>query len=90
MPPEQAHAVKVQGVAFLLYATALSVWECWRLWGEMAHADDARTVAELPTSIVVGAHRTLGRLLWKVVSSGSCCGLSLAALPAALAEVEGL
>lgn len=51
--PEQRQGVKLQAVAFLLYASVLSAWECWRLWSEMAHAEDARLIQDLPLSIAV-------------------------------------
>ncbi|GAB4818305.1 hypothetical protein N2152v2_005351 [Parachlorella kessleri] len=79
VPPEQQHAVKLQAVAFLLYATALSVWECWRLWlwGEMAHAEDAQAVQELPAGIA-DPHPAL-RLLCRM-DAGAMLGLLRRAL----------
>ncbi|KAL4426026.1 hypothetical protein ABPG75_010042 [Micractinium tetrahymenae] len=58
---EQQQRGKAQALAFLLYSTSLSVWECWRLWGEVAHSHDSAAVRQLPLGIQ-DPHPALGYL----------------------------
>eukprot|EP00887_Chlorella_sp_A99_P007106 scaffold2.g7106.t1 len=53
LPPAQQHQLRLQAALFLLHSTCLSVWECWRLWGEAAHSEAAAAVARLPALIEV-------------------------------------
>ncbi|KAL4418863.1 hypothetical protein ABPG77_002930, partial [Micractinium sp. CCAP 211/92] len=50
-PAEQQQRAKAQALAFLLYTSGLSVWECWRLWGEVAHSQESAAVQQLPLGI---------------------------------------
>ncbi|KAL4853636.1 Vacuolar protein sorting-associated protein 8 [Chlorella vulgaris] len=50
-PTEQQQRSKAQALAFLLYSSTLSVWECWRLWSDMAHSQGAADVKQLPEGL---------------------------------------
>jgi hypothetical protein len=53
--PEQQQRGKAAALAFLLFSSGLSVWECWRLWAEVAHSQEASAVQALPHSIQVSS-----------------------------------
>lgn len=39
-----------------------AVWECWRLWGEVAHSADLGALQQLPLSIQVSRGKLCGNL----------------------------